>query len=124
MRERLIKLLNNQCCPSPLLCDANCKYAHLESCYPERVVDYLIENGVVVPPCKVGQKVWKLMFWLKSPAEIIEGKVSMLQQKADGTWKIRITRRSSVEDITLDEIGKTVFLSREEAEMVLKGGSL
>lgn len=120
MRERLIELI--------LECE---KENDVLNCYNERpmfkqaaeiIADYLIVSGIV-PPCQVGQKVWKLMLWQNYPAEIIEGKVSMLQQKADRTWKIRISRRSSVEDITLDEIGKTVFLTREEAERALKGGA-
>lgn len=35
-RERLIKILKLGSCPSPYLCDENCKYANLERCYEER----------------------------------------------------------------------------------------
>lgn len=124
MRERLIELLNYIPCKAESCAAVDggrCgDLDNLNRCQIEAIANYLLENGVVVLPCKVGQKVWMLMLWSKSPAEIIEGKVSMLQQKADGTWKIRITRRSSVEDITPDEIGKTVFLTREEAERALR----
>lgn len=34
-RERLIEILNLGSCPSPYLCDENCKYANLERCYEE-----------------------------------------------------------------------------------------
>lgn len=49
-REKLIELLNKQSCPSPLLCDKNCKYAHLQTCYPERVADHLLANEVGFVP--------------------------------------------------------------------------
>ena len=55
-RERLIELLKNDSCQSPMLCDPNCKYAKLERCYEERTADYLLENGVIVPPVKAGER--------------------------------------------------------------------
>lgn len=53
--------------------------------------------------------------------EVEECRVSSLTQKADGSWKIRLTHNHSVFEIRADEIGKTVFLTREEAERALKG---
>ena len=47
-RERLIEILKLGSCPSPYLCDENCKYANLERCYEERTADLLLEHGVVV----------------------------------------------------------------------------
>ena len=55
-RERLIELLKSDSCESPMLCDPNCKYANLKRCYEERTADYLLENGVIVPPVKVGER--------------------------------------------------------------------
>lgn len=55
-RDRLIELLKSDSCESPMLCDPNCKYANLERCYEERTADYLLENGVIVPPVKVGER--------------------------------------------------------------------
>ena len=37
------------------------------------------------------------------------GKVSMLQQKADKSWKIRVTINHSVGDYTIDEFNKYLF---------------
>ena len=53
-RERLIELLKSDSCESPMLCDPNCKYASLKRCYEERTADYLLENGVIILPCKIG----------------------------------------------------------------------
>ena len=57
-RERLIEILKQGSCPSSYICDENCKYADLESCYEPRVADLLLSNGVIVPPCKVGDTVY------------------------------------------------------------------
>ena len=55
-RERLVELLKNDSCQSPMLCDPNCKYANLERCYEERTANYLLENGVIVPGVKVCER--------------------------------------------------------------------
>ena len=70
-------------------------------------VDDLIANGFILPPCKVGDKVWWLTTanWQGTKWKIEEVRVSMLQQKADKSWKIRLTHNSSVFDITTDKIG-------------------
>ncbi len=106
-RERLIELLDGKSTDTP----ADVEY----------VADHLLATGVIVPPCKVGDTVWWLTTanWQQTEWRIVEARVSMLQQKADKSWKIRITHNSSVFDITTDKLGKSVFLSREEAEKAL-----
>lgn len=83
---------------------------------------FKLKSRFVELPCEVGQKVWFVQStnWQRTEWEVVEGKVSMLQQKVDKSWKVRISFRGSVWDITLDEIGKDYFLSREEAEKALK----
>ena len=120
MRDRLIELIRK----------AEFAYLDFSKMYPceksltDFTADYLLENGVIVPPCKVGQTVWliKSLNWQQTEWGIKEGKISMIQQKADESWKFRITENHSVKDYTVDKIGKTVFLTREEAEQALKGG--
>ena len=119
-RERLIEILKLGSCPSPYLCDENCKYANLERCYEERTADLLLEHGVVLLPCKVGDRLYEVtgrktvsvykvrairveLFSLFIEWDIVEGIV----------WK-------SLSGINADEIGKTVFLTREDAERALK----
>ena len=68
-------------------------------------------------PAYVGQQVWlldSLHKWDNSQYKIVgfelkEGKVSMLQQKADKSWKIRITINHFVSDYTIDEFNNCVF---------------
>ena len=119
-RERLIEILKLDPCPSPYLCDGNCKYANLERCYEERTADLLLEHGVIMLPCKVGDRLYEVtgrktvsvykvrairveLFGLFIEWDIVDGFV----------WQ-------SLSGINADEIGKTVFLTREEAERALK----
>ena len=108
MRDRLIELLRNS-------------GASFERALPEEIADHLIENGVIVPPCYIGQDIWHITKHYDGRIEIVKGRVSMLQQKTDKSWKIRITVKSSVWDFTPNEIGTRYFLIREEAERALKG---
>ena len=80
----------------------------------EELADYLLENGVVVPPVTIGQKVY-----------IVEGIVRELYVVGIGHYK-DFQNFTAFERYgeTLgcgatwgyDSIGKTVFLTREEAE--------
>ena len=82
--------------------------------------DYLLANGVIVPPCKVGDKVWNLHQQYNGTFTIREGKISMITQKADKSWHLRITVNSSVWGFTPNEIGTRYFLTKEEAEAELR----
>lgn len=117
-RERLIELLNKQSCPSPLLCDKNCKYAHLQSCYAERVADYLLANNVVALPCKVGDTVYILAGFngRKYEKDICEG----FYVGYDGVVQVRV-RNIKGNHGTYGVMGETVFLTKEEAEKALEG---
>jgi hypothetical protein len=76
----------------------------------EEVADYLIANGVIVPPCKVGSKV----YWQNMGGKITEATViKLLQARVDNGFEY---------DIPFEEIGKTIFLTREEIEAKLKEG--
>lgn len=86
--------------------------------YVEDLVDKLIAEGVIVPPVKVGQTVYRI-YW---ECAIDECKVSSLTQKSDKSWKIRVARgvNKGYFEIKPDKLGKTVFLTREEAERALE----
>ena len=134
MRERLIELICN--CPSKIM-GAN---MFLEKIAAD-LADYLIDNGVIVPPCKVGDKVYVIddVFYLDSykpyiyhyTKEVLEFMVRSISVSCNskGFWtkKIRICQVKNGKttdhqhNINFDDIGKTVFLTREEAEKALKG---
>lgn len=54
-------------------------------------------------------------FYVHNCGEV--GHCSMLQQKADGSWKIRFSYGyGSCHDVTLDRFGKDMFTNKQEAE--------
>ena len=89
----------------------------------EHLADHLLANGVIVLPMKLGQMCYELCSYRN---DVDECRVSSITQKVDGSFKIRLThlRSKSVFEITPDKIGKSVFLTREEAEKALaeRGG--
>ena len=99
-RERLIEILKLGSCPSPYLCDENCKYANLERCYEERTADLLLEHGVIVLPCKVGDTLYC--------ESAIKGHITYLKAP-DLEWIFE--NREIFE--------KEIFPTREEAERAL-----
>ena len=48
VREKLVKLLKTNACPSPFMCDQACRYYGFGDCFPDRFADHLISNGVTV----------------------------------------------------------------------------
>ena len=75
------------------------------------------KEQIIVPPLSLNQ-----MVWCESFDGINQCKVSSLTKKADGSFKIRLTNliHKFVFEITPDKIGKTVFLTKEEAEEKLR----
>lgn len=80
-----------------------------------------LENAVALP-CKVGDTVW----FFDSGRILKEGKISMLQCKSDGNWKMRITHNltysqcKSVFDDYCNKLGIKYFTDRAAAEAHLK----
>jgi hypothetical protein len=112
-RERLIRRL---------IAAASYPYTMDSRSEIELLADYLLENGVILPPCKVGQEVW-LVFTPKFPANPADkGKWFMTQ---DGVQRIILGAKGfsvetwNVGTIPAKEIGKKLFLTREEAEKEL-----
>ena len=73
-------------------------------------------------PAYIGMKVWMpLVFsWPELHTDLREGHVSGLQQKANGSWKIRCTRKGTVADYTVEEFNKYCFLNKEDAEKYIE----
>lgn len=117
MRDRLIELLEKRM--HPYLADD--------------IADYLLANGVIVPPCKVGDMVWVLHHVLgiaERPKEVLEFKVRSISthcnSKDERTMRARLCEVKNGKildhqhDIRFKDFGKTVFLTREEAEKKLR----
>lgn len=120
MRDRLIELLKNanfDFCEE-CVCASEDGYKGTPD-FAEFFADYLLAEGVIVPPAKIGQTCFEPYFYRK---DMEECRVSSITQKADGSFKIRLTnlRTKGVFEITPDKIGKIIFLTQEEAEKALE----
>ena len=84
------------------------------------VADYLIAHGVTVLPCNIGERVFCI---LHNKNEIVEDIVEDydIWSIKDGV-KLRISLLNH-KDYVVAEFGKTIFLTREEAEKELEGGA-
>ena len=110
MRDRLIKLLDD------LGVD--------DDWYDNQdIADQLIENGVIVPPCKVGDTVYMLFVGEITPFLIYQSRREENVDFITSCYDSRgyDTRGKPVLTTFCDyHIGKTVFLTKEEAERALK----
>jgi hypothetical protein len=80
--------------------------------FVEYYADHLLANGVIVPPVKVGQTVWRT-----DGVRLYENTVGAM------TFTTRHTLWFTEDGSFVEAaIGKTVFLTREDAEKALKGG--
>ena len=84
----------------------------------QQVDDHLLANGVIVLPCKVGQKVWDICEFLgeDSHPEMYEMQADEMTVSNDG-WFVYDGVSMRHEDF-----GRIFFTSREEAEAALKEG--
>ena len=121
-RERLIELIKQ----STQKCDTTdcnrCKYWNTNDCGAARMADILIKNGVIVPPCKVGDELYCVYSppYPANPADkgkwfMGEFEVARFHYGIKGL-SIEMYGYGTVKE---SEIGKTVFLTREEAEKAL-----
>ena len=77
--------------------------------FSDYLPDYLIANGVIVPPCKIGE-----------PVYIAIKKTSRHCKAYAYVRKSKLTYKNMARVIS--DFGKTVFLSYEEAENALRKG--
>jgi hypothetical protein len=106
-REKLVEIISDYFGVDPAYFDVD----------PFELADHLLANGTKVLPCNLGDEFWTEWVGIR------KAKCSMLTQKADGTWTGRFTvenSRGSSVTYPLSEIGKKLFLTREEAEEAYK----
>ena len=109
MRDRLIELIKKV----PYGVSVGAKF---EQYFCKKVADHLLANGVIVPPCKVGDTVYRISKrygeWCVLPRTVCSIRYS-LDSRGNIAWYLFTT--------TEDRIGETVFLTSEEAEQAPKG---
>lgn len=95
----------------------------------EEYAEELVANGVIVPPVSVGQTVYSFcdVFGGFLPYVIQDFKVGFMGKDRPNYWYWEATSHALETDELLDEIdfdieeiGKTVFLTKEEAERELE----
>ena len=119
MKDRLKELLKNA--PMGLLVDGYTLEHIVPTKSIEKIADHLLAEGVIVPPCKVGQTVYVIQL-----CEIYECRVNEICMGAGNNNVVVLDRfingfliRRYVAEY-FNAFGKTVFLTREEAEQALK----
>ena len=104
-RERLIELLLK---------------GHKKHLYYDQIADYLLANGVIIPPCKVGDVVWLIGNMRLYTKEVIcSRKVISIQRLRTGETLMHIKDGC----FNAEAIGEYVFFTKEKAEQALKGGA-
>lgn len=116
-RERLVELVNAAKDQHPAV-------PLMNGCKPDFgnfLADYLLANGIICPPCKVGDTVYKISRNIVRKCEVVYlgisadekcSRLNFVENHADGTFYKSYS-------MVFDVIGKTVFLTREEAEKAL-----
>ena len=94
-------------------CIANCNYGPCCTC--ERITNYLVTSGEVIPPVDVGDKVWYIHggYYNSARQEPCEIEVTEINKKKSGKtidWAFVANRTR----YKFSSIGKTVFLTKED----------
>ena len=79
------------------------------------IADYLIANGVIVPPCKIGDTVYYVR-----GENILKIVAEWIETNAYGWCVCGKYPPLSTFSFRFDDFGKTVFLTREEAEKAME----
>ena len=112
-RERLIEILSN----IDYACDNG---GNLQDGI-EYIADYLLENGVIVLP-KLKHKQTLYLIYNKT-IKPLQVRSYMIRPEFNNLIQIHLYKNGFNGCCTLDDIGETVFLTKEEAEKALKGGA-
>lgn len=89
---------------------------------PEKLAAYLLDHGVIVPPCKVGDTVWCLLDddmeeegWFISEEHVTD-------VSARGIWLSQFypPKDDHGNFILWEQVGTDTFTTREEAEAALR----
>ena len=113
-RQRLVELLK---LPSNCMPNAKCESCGLNGgCSVQRQADKLLDNGIVVLPCQVGQKVYYPSGSFDRIFEKTVDEILINENESDKGYYIHFSSTY----MPFENIGKTVFLTREEAEKALE----
>ena len=119
MRDRLVELMVEADAYDGYECKLCTDDHSCFRCYFTKLADHLIENGVIVPPCKVGDYVYDISEFFDGTncPEIYEYRVDRIEiteEKGQQVLYIADLKYPS------DEWGKSLHFSREDAEKALR----
>jgi hypothetical protein len=117
MRDRLIELIGNK----PFTSEYE-NYNSVE--WAEHFADYLLENGVIVPPYEIGAKVYVPInsLSLPIPNAIYECEIQRYGLVAGGLVPIIKVKKGSVTYGDIQTSLDKLYASKEKAVQALKGG--
>ncbi len=123
-RKRLVEMLRHDCYKEDgeLHC-ASCVYDSEEDCSHHELADYLLANGVFVPPVKVGQ----IVYFVERNSGKPIGTIDEIEIVMIGKTESGFCARGNLGENTVDikppfEIDNyTFFTSREDALKALEG---
>lgn len=117
-RERLVELLKQNCHCKDEDC-SNCSRNGI--CFTHREADYLLENGVIVPPVKIGQTVYYIGGIYNGIRPIRSGTIEGIVITPKGVSELWINGGNGI--YYLRRTKENFYLTKEEAEKALKGGA-
>ncbi len=123
-RKRLVELLET----APLADITLGEYfnkPYIENC----IVPHLLDNGIVVPPVKVGDMLFALWSvpteakYVIYSAEVVEIRIAGRNCRQTTTFLLEpLAYRGRRKEYRKDDFGKLLFTNKEDAEQALKGG--
>lgn len=120
-----------------MLQENDCGHWFIDNADTLKLAEYLDKKGCIVPPCKVGQtvyvdpKTWRSAYlWVNYPYTFIKEKhyivadvVAIVKTRKQTLVKLGTYNQTNFtreyKRYPISAIGKTVFLTREEAEKAL-----
>lgn len=116
-REKLIELVRE----SNILAHCGCHYNDIDY-YTKQLADHLLENGVVVLPCKVGDTVYYAQYGEVLEATVIEVELNYFttpQEWITIEYNSPYTSTQKYKSRIDLMFGKTIFLTKKEAQKAL-----
>lgn len=115
-RERLIQLIGEI---------KSYEYGGMATVTDEGLADYLLDNGIIALPVRVGDIVYtnrSMQGWyMKLKDRPYEARVVYIGvNEKDNFMNVAFLKNDNMLSFRFSEIGKTVFFTREEAENALK----
>lgn len=112
MKDRLIELIRTASHELTTRCVGDCGDCS------DKIADYIIADGWIRPPCKVGDKVYVIF-----KNEIYKATVFSMKIETEDDHYLTLIKVKVFDKISMFKVfifGKSVFLTREEAEKALQ----